>query len=247
MSKFEVEMPTEIEIKNQIDYIIDIALKKKTNFFSYLTKMIKELGLKNIFFNPVEIIQALSITTLYILLIRISFDIGKSTNKDLLYSIVFMVSPMFYILVNLFSLVKIKENNMYEIEMTCKYDIYQLISLRMLIFSFISIVFNSIIIIGLSNYIDVFRGIMISLSSLLLFSVISLYIFLNTKFIFLRFLFCILWIVLNLLLFKFNYTNYLNLLNLIPNIVYIAVIIVAGYMYLQNIKKLIEYGTLCKL
>ncbi|HFL3205720.1 TPA: hypothetical protein ACG3JX_003981, partial [Clostridioides difficile] len=139
-----------------------------------------------------------------------------------------------------FSLIKIKENNMYEVEMVCKYNTSQLISLRMLVFSFISIIFNSIIIVGLYNYIDVFRGIMISLTSLLLFSVISLYIFFNIKSIVSLYMPCILWITLSLIVFKLNYINYLNILTIIPNIVYILCIIISGYMYIMNIKRLIQ-------
>lgn len=240
MNKFEIDMPNDTEIKNEIDFIINSSFKPKVNFFSHIKYLFKEIGFKYILFNPIEIILALVITILYLVLVRSSLDTSYIFNKDILYSIVFMLSPIFYILINLFSLIKIKENNMYEVEMVCKYNTSQLISLRMLVFSFISIIFNSIIIVGLYNYIDVFRGMMISLTSLLLFSVISLYIFFNIKSIVSLYMPCILWITLSLIVFKLNYINYLNILTIIPNIVYILCIIISGYMYIMNIKRLIQ-------
>lgn len=240
MNKFEIDMPNDTEIKNEIDFIINSSLKPKVNFFSYIKYMFKEIGFKYIFFNPIEIILALGVTILYIVLVRSSLDTSYIFSKNILYSIVFMVSPIFYILINLFSLIKIKENNMYEIEMVCKYNTSQLVSLRMLVFSFISIMFNVIIVIGLYRYIDVFRGVMISLTSLLLFSVISLYIFFSIKSIVSLYIPCILWIILNLLVFKLSYINYLNVLTIIPNIIYILCIIISGYMYIMNIKRLAQ-------
>lgn len=247
MNKFEIDMPNDIEIKKEIDFIINSTLNPRINFFSHIKYMFKEIGFKYLFFNPIEIFLALGTTILYLVLIRSSLDARYIFNKEILYSIVFMSSPIFYILTNLFSLIKIKENNMYEIEMVCKYNTSQLLSLRMLAFSFISIIFNSIIIIELYNYIDIFRGIMISLSSLLLFSVISLYIYFNIKSIVSLYIPCILWTILSMILFKLNYINHLNVLTIIPNIVYILCILISGYMYITNIKKLIQNRVLIEI
>ncbi|MEF9992475.1 MAG: hypothetical protein RR835_08635 [Peptostreptococcaceae bacterium] len=244
MDRFEVDMPDDVEIKNQINSIIDIGLKPKVKLIKYIENMLKEVGINNILFNSIEVGTSLVISVICIILIGISIGNQSLNNKDILYTIIFTFSPLFYILLNLLSFVKIKENNMYEIEMVCKYDIYQLISIKMLMFSFIGILFNSIVILSLYNYISLIKGVMISLTSLLLFSLISLYLYLNVKSIILRYLSGISWIVLNLLLFRLSQIKYLHILDIIPNIAYILVIIVAGYMYIQNIKRLIQYRNL---
>lgn len=246
MCKFEVDMPDEIEIKNQINFIVDAGLKPKLKLIKYIEKIIKDIGIKSLFFNSIEVVISLIISVIYIILIGVSIDNNILNNEDILYSIIFTISPLFYILLNLLSFIKIKENNMYEVEMVCKYDIYQLISIRMLIFSVIAIIFNSIVIISLYHYISVIRGIMISLTSLLLFSVISIYLYLNVKSLILRYFTGGVWITLNLLLFRLSKIDYLNIFNIIPNTVYVLVILVAGYMYIQNIKSLIQYRNIIK-
>src|SRR5699024_12450730 len=70
------------------------------------------------------------------------------------------------------------------LEMTCKYNVYQVIAFRMLVFSIISIVFNTFTIAWMSLiYADMqfIRALMISITALFIFSVLFLYVLMKKR------------------------------------------------------------------
>lgn len=46
MGKFDIDMPDDLEIKNQINLILDKGLEKEEHFCSYIKNMYKQIGLE---------------------------------------------------------------------------------------------------------------------------------------------------------------------------------------------------------
>lgn len=243
MEKFNIDMPDDFEIKQQISSILDQGLHEKQSFYSYIKNMYCEIGMKNLFHDLSELIF---ITVLIILVLTysiISININEMVKIEQIYTFIFMISPLFYLATNLFSFINIKENNTYEMEMVCKYNLYQVSSLRMLAFSVISILLNVVVVISLGNKIDLLRGIMVSISSVFLFSSILLYSIVHTNKLITK---CIViggWVLVNAILIKLNINQYSMLLQNVPIIIYALVSAIAVYSYISNIKILSKYKT----
>lgn len=241
MDKFNIDMPDDFEIQKQINLIVDKAMPKKESFFSYISNMYKEIGITNIFHDLSELIY-IGVLIIAILAFSInSINSGEIFIEDKIYTFIFTISPLFYLVTNLFSYIKIRENNTYEMEMVCKYNLYQVASLRMLVFSVICILINSIFVIGLYNQINILRGLMISVSSVFLFSAILLYSIVKVKIPITRYLVIASWGVINGVLISLSINEYAQVLQNLPVFVYVVVTIITGYIYLSNIKILSRY------
>src|SRR5699024_9044638 len=70
----------------------------------------------------------------------------ESAHDKSIYAFIFTSSPIMYLAMSLFSFLNAKQNGTYGLEMTCKYDMYQVAAFRMLVFSVISILINLVFI-----------------------------------------------------------------------------------------------------
>lgn len=244
MDKFHIDMPSDFEIENQINNIIEKSVREKESFYSHLKNMYKSIGFKNLFHDISELtfvgILFLSILVLFIK----SIIIDSYITTEGVYAFIFMISPLLYFITVVFSYINMKENNTYQVEMTCKYNIFQVASLRMLVFSIICILANTIVIIIISNKIMFIKGIMISISSLFLFSTLALYSLLNIKNIITKYVVVFGWIGLNGILYVMDISIYNQILSSIPTYIYGIVSIGSIYLYIKNIKKLSGYERL---
>lgn len=241
MDKFKIDMPDEFEIKSQINIILDKGLKEQESFYLYIKNMYKSIGIKNLFHDRSELffIAILVISILGYFSIKIS---PHSTNEiEKIYVLIFTVSPIYYLATNIFSFINLKENKTYEVEMVCKYNLYQLASLRMLVFSVISVLINIGFVASLYKYIDVLRGIMISITSVFLFSSILLYLLVKVKHKYIRYMVIVGWILVNVLFINLSLSNYSNILQSIPIYIYAVVLVIAIYSYIKNIQILSRY------
>ena len=126
--------------------------------------------------------------------------------------------------------------------MVCKYNLYQLSALRMLIFSIISIILSSMFILSLHNKINIFRGMMISLSSIFLFASLLLYLIVKMKSKIVKFIVVGGWLICNGALLKLSANQYFEFLQTIPIVVYVLVIGVSVCFYMNNIRILSNYN-----
>lgn len=162
-------------------------------------------------------------------------------SKERIYIFVFIISPLYYLITNIFSFMNMKENNTYEIEMVCKYNLYQVSALRMLVFSVISIFLSVIFILGLYNKINILRGIMISITSIFLFSSLLLYSMVKLKSEIGRYLIIGFWITGNLTLLRLSANQYFEFLQTMPMVVYVLVAVTSLFIYMKNIQILSNY------
>ena len=244
MDKFDIDMPDDLEIQNQINLILDKGLKKEEHFYSYIKNMYKKIGFRNLFHDKAELIF-IGVLLLSILLFGI-LGIKRSSmiSKERIYIFIFIISPLYYLITNIFSFMNMKENNTYEIEMVCKYNLYQVSALRMLVFSVISIFLSVIFILGLYNKIDILRGIMISITSIFLFSSLLLYSMVKLKSEIGRYLVIGFWIIGNLILLRLSFNQYFEFLQTMPMVVYVLVSVTSLFIYMKNIQILSNYKKL---
>ncbi len=241
MEKFEIDIPDEFEIKNQISIILDKGLQRQESFYSYIKNMYKNIGVRNLFHDLSEMIfiAVLVISILGFLYVRTyAIDVNKIEE---IYAMIFTVSPLYYLVTNLFSFINLKENNTYEVEMVCKYNVFQLASLRMLVFSVISVFINILFVASLYKHIDILRGIMISITSVFLFSSILLYGVVKVKSKYMRYVVIIGWIFINVLFVNIDLNGYTNILQNVPIVIYGLILVISMYSYIKNIQILSRY------
>ncbi|MEG0854968.1 MAG: hypothetical protein RSG52_00665 [Terrisporobacter sp.] len=242
MDKFNIEMPDDLEMKSQINLILDKGLESKESFYSYMKEMYQRIGFKNLFHDLSELtfigVLLVSLLMYGILAIRGDFTLSR----ERIYTFIFIGSPLYYLATNVFSLINVKENNTYDIEMVCKYNFYQISALRMLAFSVISILLSTVFVLGLYNKINLLRGIMISITSIFLFSALLLYSMTKIKHYIGRYMVIGGWILGNGLLLRLSSNKYFEFLQSMPMAVYIVVTVISVCVYLKNVKILSNYN-----
>ncbi|WP_122638446.1 hypothetical protein [Romboutsia sp. Marseille-P6047] len=242
MDKFDIDMPNNLEIRKEISFILDEGLEKKESFYSYVKNMYQKIGFKNLFHDFTELtfigILLVSILAYGVVSIRHNYFISQ----ERIYTFIFIISPLYYLLTNIFSFVNVIENNTFDIEMICKYNIHQVSALRMIVFSVISMLLSSVFILGLYNQINLLKGMMIGITSIFLFSAILLYSIVKVKNVLVKYIVVISWIISNATLLILSEDIYFVFLETIPSVVYLLVTIASMWVYIKNIKILSRYN-----
>lgn len=225
----------------ELESIVNMGVKPKIVFISYLKRCFKELGFKNIFHDKNELIV---IGVVGIILLLVSMVNLADANLQTLYKFTFIVSPILYLSVVVFSFYNSKEKGAFEIEMTCKYNVYQLAALRMFCFSVVSILINtfSIVIIGvLLKEVDVMRMIIVSITGLFMFSTVFLYSLIKFKWRLAKYLVVAAWLSINLILSRIDYGAYIQFLMKAPLYIHLVISIICGFLYVKNLTELINF------
>lgn len=239
MDKFE-----DINIPDfEIEEIVNEGIEEKESFFKYLKRMKNTLGLKVIFIDKLELISLGLILTVAMFLIGYNFALGSSHRIGEFYGITFLFSPIIYLFMSLYGLVKSKENNMIEIETTCKYNIYQIATFRIFVFSIIGALIN-VFIIGLISLlgknIGFIRLSIISIAGVFLFSSIMLLIITKVKGKIGKYIYVCLWIGINLWISFFSDKIGDLIFLKIPIWIHLFIAIGAMGAYIKNLKNLIN-------
>lgn len=243
--KKEADFPSLGEINVEINEILDRGLKKKKGFFPYIISSIKELGLKNIFHDKSELIF-ISIVSLILFgiiggYIALEF-IHVNTYLYRIYGYIFIASPIMYVIISLFSFINTRLKGTYEIEATCKYNMYNLAIIRMFIFSIVGILLNSLliaIIYFIFNKFSLIRAYAVSITSLFLFSTIFILLIVYLKGPIHKYLVIIGWILVNLILMVNKSQLYMNFIIYGPVYIHFIITIICVIIYLKALKKLI--------
>ena len=203
--------------------------------------MYQKIGFRNLFHDLAEVtfigVLLLSILVYGAISIRNNYLISE----ERIYTYIFIISPLYYLITNVFSFINMKENNTFETEMVCKYNLYQVSALRMMVFSMISIILSIMFILGLYHKINMLKGIMISLSSIFLFSAMLLCSMLKIRSPIIKYMVIGGWLIVNGLLFRLSSNHYFVFLETIPTMVYLIVTILSAWIYIKNIKILSNY------
>lgn len=229
--------------KIDIGQIVECGVKTKKSFFKYLKDMVKEIGFKNIFHdkNEVIFITLLVIATITFAMVNIS-----ANNADIasIYRFIFIISPVLYIVILLFSFFNTKQKGTFELEMICKYNLYQMLALRMFMFSIISTIINTIIILVVFIWrenIEILRAVCISITGLFLFSSIFIYIAVLTKKSISKLLLVIGWVVINIVFYFMNNSIYNKFLIEMPVYIHLIVSLICMIFYIKNLNRFINF------
>lgn len=242
-SKINIEFPDTKTIESQIETIVFKGIKQQQTFYGYLKNMYKDIGLKYLFHDIAEIVFVILSIVFVLLFIITSNILNKEINNGQVYSFIFIASPILYLAVSLISFINTKLKDTYEIEMICKYNIYQISSFRMLAFSILGVISNTMIIyfITVNNeQIEFFKAFMISITSLFLFSIIFLYTIMKISGKLIKHLVIVGWITINLIILSCSQQFYDVFLKEVPIYIYLFVTIIASIIYIKNLKKLIK-------
>lgn len=226
-----IPYPSEKEIQKQISIIVQTGLPtKKLTISSFY----KQIGIYNLFPNRHEwLFTGISIVSI-LLVIWLSLDI-QETITPAYFAFLFMLSPFIFISTACFSFYDKKENRTFELEMTTKYTIFQLICLRMLLFSGLSIVVNTSISLWLSYmlHIEFLRLWLLSLTGLFLFGIGFFMTLRKGQVIRKMIAYTISWVLLNSCLVLFAHTFYMKALVQLPTIVYGCLVILLLALFVK--------------
>jgi hypothetical protein len=240
--KFTVDFPEDAEIQEHVRKIVSAGLPKKVSFVAHLIKMYKEIGLRFLFRDLTELVYILVIATSILLYLTLAAERFFMAGNENIITFIFISSPVLFLISCAVSFAKQKQANTYEIEMTCKYNVFQLAAFRMLVFSVFSLVLNALFIGAFVHFyqqIDFILAFMTSASSLLLYSVLYLASLLKIRTNTGRYGFIAVWIIFNLLMLQFSKEVYQMLLSKIPLSMYVVLIIIGVIIYVKSLKKLI--------
>jgi hypothetical protein len=241
--KFHIPMPDERTILIQIAQIVASGVRPRESFPSYLKSMVQQVGLKHLFSDRLELVYITFTALAAFILMFILAEPERLRVQDL-YGLIFLLSPILFLSFSVYTYVNKVRNDTFEIEMSCKYNVYQIIAFRMLAFSAVSIIVNAItvaLLVFLYDDIQFLRAFMISITALFTFSISFLYGMMKSRSTLAVVTIIVAWIVGNLLLRISNYTMYFNILVTMPLFVYGIVILGSIYFYLKYLNRLIHF------
>jgi hypothetical protein len=242
--KFQIPMPNEQIIQIEINEIISAGLTKKESFLSYLKRLYKQIGMKNLL--PVrwnEIFILLSVMTILLFLSNSLSETKRIQEQDL-YAFIFFISPIVFMSLSIYHVAQKFQNATFEVERVCKYNIYQVTAFRMLVFSMISILINAITILFLvfrNDEVHFFRSFMISTTSLFLFSVIFLFFCMKRQSGIIAAAVISGWAGVNVICKLLDSQLYKGFLLNAPIFVYAIVLALSILLYLKYISKLVHF------
>ncbi|MBN3553912.1 hypothetical protein JYA63_06535 [Fictibacillus nanhaiensis] len=240
--KFHIEYPTDSERGKQISYIVSVGLTKPKSFLSYLHEMYQQLGFRYLFRDATEILFTIGLA-LAVMLYGI-FSLKSSIDTQALYSFIFTLSPICFFALSSLFLVRALTKDTFSVEMTCKYHVFQLAAFRMLIFSLLTMVMNIVLIIVLSflfQSIHILDALLLSCSSLSIFSVLYLYALRHAKGLYATYVMMTSWLIVNVLPAFLSQNMYSMFLSHVPAYVYGIVLIISIVLYVKTLKKLIAF------
>lgn len=236
-----VEYPDEQTIRRQIDTIVGMGLRPRASFLAYLKTMIQQVGFNYLFRDWTEILFVIGLLLSVFLYMTLQTLNGTPMEPGKIYAYIFTFSPLFYFILALLFFVLKRQQSTYEVEMTCKYNIYQLAALRMLLFSLLSTMANTLwigCIAVVDKQIHFPTAWMISVTSLFLFSASMLYAFVRMHAHWHKVVGG--WLLINLVLSVFSEEFYHMLLEQVPFYIYVALTVACLGWYLQSLKQLIR-------
>ncbi|WP_301108833.1 hypothetical protein [Sporosarcina sp.] len=235
--KFQVPELDEHLIQLQIKQIVEQSVSAKPTFSRQLITMYSQISIRQIFADRKELSF---IFLIGILLFGWLFSMQHQLESEAVYTGLFLISPVLFLGFSLYSYWTRVEQDTYEVEMACKFNVYQLMAFRMLAFSVLSILINSFFIALVAQVhpsIHFIRALMISLTSLFIFSNLFLWTLMKRHSLVTTAAMTFGWIFLNLLLHYGMGSLYGEMLVQIPIVIYVLVLLGSLYVYVCLLKK----------
>lgn len=131
-----IPMPSEAEKQNSINYIKEKGIIKKDNLFSAMSRVYRNLGVKNIFFGVGDCLF------LAFICVITALGISSMMEPEYLNCTVLVTAPLFFAVAHLLTSWKDYMSGTAEQKAVCKYKPSHITAFRLLTFSLISIAFD---------------------------------------------------------------------------------------------------------
>lgn len=238
-----IPAPDEKEKSKSIKKIIKSGLIKRKTVFSVIFDLACNLGIKNIFWGVGDcILTALACTA-----VCLGFWTASVKNfpggEEYPYSVLFMITPLFYVSANILSALKESSAGILEIKAACKYTPSHLAVFRMMTFSAANMILVIPPVAALSKIIDdaaFLKLLLTSYASLLIYSFCSAALLCKTSKLFYHAAFPAVWVmlsgVLNLIFREKTETLLMNA----SITAFVLCIISAAVLYMFALDKLIK-------
>lgn len=232
-----IPYPSDEDIQKQITIILEKGLRKRKSVFSVIQVLFYQVGWKHMLPNRNEwLFSSIAIVSLLL----ISFSLGKYTVSPAGLAMLFMLSPFLFASLSLYSFYHKREAQTFELEMTTKYTVFQLIGIRMLVFSSLAILLNTSLTLWLS-YMYEFAFIhlwLLSLTGLFLFAAGLLLIMRSGQLIPRIIGYVIGWVILNSVLLMLVETAYVQVILTLPTVVYEIIVVLLIGVYCMAFKRM---------
>lgn len=241
--KFYIPMPTDQTIESEINQIVSAGVKRKQTFLSSLKSMYGQVGIRYLFSDRSELVLTLFIAIALLSLLFISPEQGIAEVHSL-YSFIFLVSPVLFLVFSVYTYSNKISNTTFEVEMACKYNVFQIIAFRMLMFSVITILINIVVISFMINVYDdiqFLRAFMISVTGLFLFSILFLRVLMIRRSTIAVGIVLCGWTFGNILLSFMDSKLYIEILTIMPLYVHAIVLCLSIYVYMRSINRLFHF------
>lgn len=157
-----ISRPSLKEKEQAFENILVEGLSRPEGVWAFCTRMYRALGTKFIFFDHFQaIVMALAVV------IGVIFLLSMNTN-DYAYSTIYTLAPLFFVAIVSLTEWRERSNPLYELKMTFKHTIQDLIVFRTLCYSIVSITLCLLLSVGVADKLDFLRAASITLSALFL-------------------------------------------------------------------------------
>jgi hypothetical protein len=227
-------------IEQEIRAIVAKAVTVPEPLYKLLHDMYKQIGVRFLLRDSKEMTIAITMMVMLMTAIVITGQERPNSTANL-YGIIMLISPILYGLLSLVPFLNSKFNSTFEVEMTCKYNLYQLAAFRMLVFSVFCFLLNTVWVLSIAvklSSIQFVQAFMISTTSLLLFSLLFLYVLAVLKTFFTKMAVMTGWVGINVLLLAMDSALYHQLLLSVPWYLYTIIICMTAYFYMKKLKEL---------
>lgn len=242
MNKFQVPFPDDETIKREIQQIVKKGIKPKPSFMIYIKQMHKQIGLRYLFVNQWEG-GFVTLSVFIVLMLFFNEMVQSIRMESQIYPIIFLISPLLYTVLSIYDFSHKRHHETYEVEMVAKYNVFQLTAYKMIVFSVLTILINSICI-GLLAFrmeeIHFIQGILISTTSLFLFSILFLACLMKRPTAITAGIVNSSWVIGHLILIWTFKDGYRMFLQKLPPIVYLIVITLSIVIYICYLQKLVQ-------
>lgn len=235
----KIPYPNEKEIDTQIQLILEQGLPQKQSLIASIFEMKNQIGWQYVVLNRGEILfngLVLFIAIYYLLIVS---DIASVYSASF-YGLIFTGSPLLFLSLSAYSYYQKYSNHTFELEMTLKYTVFQLLAVRMLFFSGVGVLVNVSLILLLSIKVElnVWQVLLLSLSGLFLFAGGLLFAIRKGN-LFRRSVFFIgAWVAFNLGLLVYTDEHYEKFLVGLPTFLYGVILFASLLLFTVSLKQL---------
>lgn len=240
--KLVVPYPDDDVVRSEIEAIVSRSMPPRHTFVAYLVRMLREVGLRHLFRDWTELVYV-SLTTIVIVALMLTAYLSSAAPQpSLTYVLLFSVSPVLYLTIAIIFFAGKRDQDTYELEMVCKYTVYQLAALRMTVFGAVAAAVNTAVVAVLVwtlPELDAVKLWLVSTASLTLFGAGFLGLMRYSPSRGMRLVYVGGWLAVNLALYVWHELFYTVVLERMPLFGYAIWIVAAGYGMVRALGALI--------